>query len=380
MYIKELSLHHFRNFDQVDQITFSNSSLLVAAAPNATGKTNFLESIVVLLRGKSFRGQLEDCIQWGHEEFTVRGVLAGPAADRRVAVQYRKTARRLRIEEEGEPVSPITFYAAYPFVLFLPEDTALFHRGPGMRRNFLNQVLVSSPAYLSALVQYQRVLRQRNAALKTARTPDDVATWTALLAEHAKPIWNARRMVVEFLNTHINDLYESLSGEPAGFAVQFEAGADGQDDLAAALTSAWQYEHRYAYTMYGPHRDDVVVTREKRPVQSTLSRGQMRGLVVAMKVAAWRFLKQTSKQEPVVLLDEILSELDEKRQAALLTHLPATQTLLTCTTFPAALRHKSDVHLLDLRKILTAAEKAEEQQVAQTEVEAAKEVQEAVPA
>ncbi|MCH8748634.1 hypothetical protein IH781_02690, partial [Patescibacteria group bacterium] len=165
MNITSLTLHNFRNFWQSPEIDLPRGALLVAAAPNATGKTNFLESLVVLLRGKSWRGATEDCVRWGQESFTVRGEVEHGGIKSQLAVRYHRPTKKLRIEEDGSPASPITFFSHYPFILFLPEDSFLFAGGPALRRNFLNQTLVCSPAYVSALVQYQRALRQRNAAL-----------------------------------------------------------------------------------------------------------------------------------------------------------------------------------------------------------------------
>lgn len=352
MNIKTLSLLHFRNFPYVEKLEFPNGALLVAAAPNATGKTNFLESLVVLLRGKSFRSSLEECVTWGEEEAGVRGVVQRLEGETHLGVSYNRKKRTVALEENGEPVSPVTLYARYGLVLFLPEDTFLFDRGPGARRNFLNQVLVSRPTYVSALVQYQRVLRQRNAALKTAESLSDIETWTQLLAQYADRVWQERRRLADFLASHMERVYQEISGEERSLEVRLQLGARQPEEFQKELAEAWEIERKYHYTLAGPHRDDVEIVSEGRPVAAGFSRGQMRSLTGALKIASWHFLEQVTGEKPLLLLDEVLSELDEVRRRQLLTHLPEAQILLTCTRVPKVLLKRSDVHLLDLRAMI----------------------------
>ncbi len=352
MRIHSLSLHNFRNFVRVDEVGFPAAPLLVAAAPNATGKTNFLEAIIMLLRGRSFRSANEECVTWGADYFLVQGVVEREEVKVRLSAQYHTPSRKLRIEENGAPASPVTFYSQYPYILFLPDDAFMFDRGPAVRRNFLNTTLVASSHYLSAVVQYHRALRQRNAALKAAQKANDLAAWTELLINHATLVWSHREGLIKYLNGRINELYYELFGEQRHFAVQFVPGSPEPENFSRHLKAAWPHEKRYKYTLYGPHRDDLQVLVDGRPATAALSRGQIRGLVIALKVAAFRFVKQVTKQEPLLLFDEILSELDESRQEALLHHLPAAQTLLTCTSLPVGIGRREGVHLLDLRKII----------------------------
>lgn len=351
MHIKAISLLNFRNFSYVEKLEFPAKALLVAAAPNATGKTNFLESLVVLLRGKSFRSPLEECVKWGEDEAAVRGAIQRADGEARLGVSYNRAKRTVTLEEHGEPVSPVFLYARYGLVLFLPEDTFLFDRGPVARRNFLNQVLVSRPSYVSALVQYQRVLKQRNAALKTAERLSDVEAWTQLLAQYAARVWQERRLLVDFFASHMGRIYQEISGEDRAFEVRFAAGARQPEDFQKELEAAWEIERKYHYTLAGPHRDDLEIVSEGRPVAAGFSRGQMRSLVCALKIASWHFLEQVTGEKPLLLLDEVLSELDETRRGKLLTHLPEAQILLTCTRVPKVLQKRSDVHLLDLRTL-----------------------------
>lgn len=352
MNIEKLSLYHFRNFEQVAELEFPDTALLVAAAANATGKTNFLESLVVLLRGKSFRGSLPECTAWGEKELVVTGQVKRDGTSARLSVAYERERHRLKLEENGEPISAVALYTKYPLVTFVPDDTFLFTRGPAARRNFFNHVLTSEPAYLSALVQYQRALRQRNAALKKSTTWEALEPWTEALTREAEVVWKQRQKFTDFLASHMERIYQEATGEKLPLSVRFVPGARQTTEFRQALEEAYPDERRYHYTLVGPHRDDLEIVASGRLVQSVLSRGQMRGLILALKLASWHYLRQTTRETPLLLLDDALSELDEERQARLLTHLPAGQVLLTCTKVPAVVRELSHAQLLDLRKVM----------------------------
>jgi DNA replication and repair protein RecF len=357
MDIKWLSLTNFRNLKSGGEIELPNGGLLVAAAPNATGKTNFLESVAVLLRGKSFRARVDECVGWGEDSFIVQGEIERGGEKNSVAVRYYHPSRKMRIEEDGAPASVVAFYSHYPFVLFLPEDTFLLSRGPAQRRNFLNHILVCHPHYVAALVQYHRALRQRNAALKKAKSFSDIQAWTEILVEQAETVWHHRGNFVSFINSRISDMYGRLSGEKRLFEVELTYGASQADGFMKELEKSFSYERNLGYTVYGPHRDDMIIATDDREAQSVLSRGQTRSLVIALKVVAHSYMGQITKEEPLLLLDDVLSELDERRREALLENLPKTQTLLTCTTVPETLRARDDVYLLDLRSIVSLDKK-----------------------
>lgn len=354
MQVTELSLKNFRNFQAVDSVELPMNALLVAAAPNATGKTSFLEAITVLLRGRSWRAGLPECVAWNQAGFELSGVCSLKEGDTtRLTVRYDAGQKKIKIEEDGAPVSAVTFYANYPFVLFLPEDVFLFSRGPAVRRTFLNHILVSSSSYVAALVQYQRVLRQRNAALKRRDLPAGAQAWDEALIAQAHVIWKQREALIHSLNSQVAEMYSKLSGEKGrGFEVRLTSTVESFDQLESALRDDFEKDVRFGYTNHGPHRDDVEVLVDGRPVTAVLSQGQTRSFVVALKVIAQQYIRSVTGQEPMLLLDEVLSEMDEKRQEALLLNLPTDgQVLLTCTSIPESVRSRDNAHLLDLRTI-----------------------------
>lgn len=354
MRIHSFSAHQFRNFDHIDHMVFPEAPLIAVLAPNASGKTNFLEAIVMMLRARSFRSRTEECVMWGKDSFLVQGQVDGSEGRSKLSVEYVIAQKKMRIQEDDALVSPVTFFGKYPYVAFLPEDAFLFNRGPAGRRNLLNSSLAGSQKYLSSIVQYHRVLRQRNIGLKQAKKSEDIQAWTSLLVEYAQPIWAQRSEFVEFLNERVAGLYQELFFEERDIQITLTLGAPSIESLADILYESWEYEKKYKYTLYGPHRDDIAVTVDGRSANTVLSRGQMRGLVIAIKIASRSFIEQRIAQNPILLFDEILSELDPMRQETLLHHLPGTQTILTCTSIPEAIRTKSDVAVIDIRAIASS--------------------------
>ncbi|HLD26094.1 MAG TPA: DNA replication and repair protein RecF [Candidatus Andersenbacteria bacterium] len=357
MDLRRLHIRHFRNFGRVEEIELPPRSLLVAAAANATGKTNFLESITVLLRGKSFRADIDACVGWGHDGFLLRGTLSSAAGEEHeVAVHYDRAGRKVRLEEDSVPASVVGFYARYPLVVFLPEDTFLFARGPAVRRSFLNHILVAHQPYVSALVQYHRVLRARNNLLKRARDAEALRSWTDLLADQAEVLWRHREGLATYFGDQLSGRYEQLAGEKLMLQVQLRRTDSSAAQLRERLYAAFADERRVGHTLYGPHRDDFLITVDEHPAHGALSRGQLRTLAAVLKILAHSYITQVTGEEPLLLLDDVLSEMDEKRQEALLSSLPTTQSLLTCTAVPRILQGKENVYLLDLRSIVARGE------------------------
>lgn len=349
MKILSIGIYQFRNLNLPAPISIPPAPLVAVLAPNASGKTNFLEAIVVLLRGKSFRARNEECVSWGKDNFVVQGVVDYGEGNKALSVQYSSPTKSIRITEDNAMVSPVTFFGRYPVVLFLPEDAFLFSRGPVGRRNFLNTSLASSNNYLASVVQYHRALRQRNAALKHAKNTTDIAPWTELLVDHARAVWSHRQLFTDYLASQVPDIYLNLFQEKLPIEIVFVPGAPSVESFHELLLDSWKYEQRYRYTLYGPHRDDLNVQIDGRSASSTLSRGQMRGLTIACKVAAYAFIKQLVGQDPLLLFDEVLSELDPDRQRSLLEYLPASQMIMTCSALPSEMARMSETAVIDVR-------------------------------
>ncbi len=200
--------------------------------------------MVVLLRGKSWRAKLNECVQWGEEYFLLKGEVVNGAIGNKeqLAVRYHVPSKKLRIEENGAPASVVSFYTHYPFILFVSEDSFLLSQGPASRRNFVNQALISHQQYISSLVQYHRSLKQRNMALRSARKFQDIENWTDILVEHALTLWRHRENFTNFINSQINDMNRQLSGENNQFAVRLAHGVNDTNKYKEELYRAFPHE------------------------------------------------------------------------------------------------------------------------------------------
>jgi recombinational DNA repair ATPase RecF len=167
-------------------------------------------------------------------------------------------------------------------------------------------------------------------------------------------------------------MYERLSGERRQLSAQLVFGAKRRRDFRDELTASLSLDRRVGFTTVGPHRDDLFIETGGHTIRTALSRGQLRTLVIALKVLTHAYTKKVTQEEPLLLLDDVLSELDEVRQEALLSNLPTTQMLLTCTAVPHTLRKRSDVFLLDVRTIVDTARAKPDRPVVEPEEAAEK--------
>jgi DNA replication and repair protein RecF len=220
--------------------------------------------------------------------------------------------------------------------VFSPDDLALVKGGPGERRRFLDDLLVAcAPRHAATRADLERVLRQRGALLRSAggrATPDVVTTldvWDAKLTEMGEALGQARARLVERLVPLVASAHGAVAGEAAGEVGLLYAPAWRETGLAAALAAARTEDLRRAVTTVGPHRDDLDVSLDGRPARTHASQGEQRSLALALRLAGHHLVAEVTGAWPVLLLDDVFSELDATRAAALLEALPSGQALLT---------------------------------------------------
>ncbi len=364
MQLRRLQLEHFRNYPR--QELALGAGLHVVAGANAQGKTNLLEAIYLAATGHSPRtGQESELIGWDAE---VARVVADFESDRRGAFAVevslgrkaassdhetrRGGAAEKRIKVNGAGRAPADLAGLAPVVLFLVDDLEIIRGEPARRRAFLDTDLSAmSRTYLWALRQYTRVLDQRNRLLKDLRDglahAADLPPWDAQLASFGGRLLEVRLRFVADLNAQTGPVYRGLSASAQALTLAYrrdwgdpEADATGRDALAALLLAAIdgsvEEEIRRGSTLVGPHRDDVQLLVGGKDVRHYGSQGEQRTAAVALRVAECELLRRLVDEWPVLLLDDIFSELDRSRRSALLHYLtPITQVLLTTTDIDA---------------------------------------------
>jgi DNA replication and repair protein RecF len=309
----------------------------VVVGGNGEGKTNLLEAIGYLATLSSFRGVPNDAlVRAGCEQAVVRA--SGTRAERTLLIESEITrAGRGRVTVNRQPLRRTRdLLGAVRTSVFSPDDLALVKGAPSERRRYLDEALVSlHPRHDATRAELERVLRQRNSLLRQAagRVSADVAVtldvWDAKLAEVGEAWAALRAGLVERLAPRLADAYASLSGT-RGHAVEARYEAPWRArGLGAALAAGRDDDVRRGTTLVGPHRDELALSLRGLPARTHASQGEQRALALSLRLAAHVLVTEDVGEPPVLLLDDVFSELDAARSAALVGHLPPGQAVLT---------------------------------------------------
>lgn len=331
-----MHLTHFqcRGFRALSDIAFEPArGINVIRGHNAQGKTSVLEAILFATTSKSHRTTDErDLVAHGERDFHV--YLRGQRTDRDVAIDahWWNGTKRFRINGVAQTrVSEVLGKLAV--VIFSPEDIELVKGGAATRRRFLDMELSQvNPAYLNALQQYRQVLRQRNELLRQPRPDTDLLdVWDVQLAEHGTAIIGERASFLDQLSPLAAVAYQRISGGE-GFSVNYTPDVPPDESLASVLAKARPSDLRRAMTTHGPHRDDIEICVAGQPARNFASQGQQKSAALALKLAELDLVKGRMGEYPVLMLDEVLSELDAKRSRQLFDAIDeSVQSLLTTT-------------------------------------------------
>jgi DNA replication and repair protein RecF len=345
--LQHLRIYAFRNYGE-QSVEFGRG-INVVGGRNAQGKTNLLEAVATLLLTRSPRAASSaDVVAWGRDEALLEARVLRPAADRTLAVRFRRDVATGRVTRtatvDGSPRPARDLLGLCPVVLFWPEDLQLVKAGPDGRRRLLDVLLSQiDPRAASDLLRFRHVLEQRNALLRQLRAGstdlDALAGFTRELVSNGARIQVARAELVRALVPHGREALAQIGdGEELGLRYVPDGGMDPDGDRAAAEaaladTLARRHDEEIARgaTLAGPHRDDIELLIGGRPARSAASQGQQRSIVLALKLAEVRHIASRASVMPVLLLDDVLSELDPGRRHDLIDGLAAAglQTLIT---------------------------------------------------
>ena len=354
MRLNSLKVTDFRNLGSAELTP--SPVLTVICGPNGQGKTNLLESIWLLTGGKSFRGSKDaELIRRGAPFAALEAEFTAGDRDQtlRLTVGGRDTKRpgrtaRLNGVDRGRAASVAGTFTA---VVFDPNHLSLVKGGPEGRRRFLDAAYCQlRPGYIASLSEYSRTLAQRNALLKNARQtgarPGELLdVWDDRLARIGARLLLARRAYVRKIQPVAAAIYDGLSAGRESFSIAMhdDGGEDGMDSgQAAARLLERLRETRHAdlaagFTTAGPHRADLLVQIRGLSARSYGSQGQQRSAVLALKLAEASVLREVTGEQPVALLDDVMSELDLSRQDYILNHIHGWQVFITCCD-PGAVR------------------------------------------
>ena len=334
MQLRELWLTDWRSYASAE-LGFA-PGLTALLGDNGEGKTNLMEAVAYLATLSSFRGAPNEAlVRHGAELAVVRAEGERDGRALLIEAEVRPTGRG-RVQVNRQRLSRARdLLGALRVTVFSPDDLELVKGGPAGRRRYLDDALVARQPKLDALrSELDRVLRQRNALLRQAGgrlTPEIEATlvvWDAKLTEAGEALAAARAGLVEELAPVLAEAYDQVAGRSAAVRAGYVA-PWREEGLAAALVGVRRDELRRGISLVGPHRDELELVLDAMPARTHASQGEQRSLALALRLAAHRVVTEATGSPPILLLDDVFSELDPDRGAALLAHLPAGQTLLS---------------------------------------------------
>ncbi|MBY0758690.1 MULTISPECIES: DNA replication/repair protein RecF [Sellimonas] len=347
MVIQSLKLKNFRNYELLDMEFHPQTNIL--HGDNAQGKTNILEAVYLAGTTKSHRGTKDrDMIAFGKEESHIEVQVLKNGVPFRIDLHLKKNSpkgiaiNRMPIKRASE------LFGIINFVFFSPEDLNIIKNGPAQRRRFMDLELSQlDRVYLKNLSDYNRVLNQRNRLLKDLSwqegVRDTLDVWDMQLVRYGTEVMERRKKFIQELNEITGDIHEKLTGNRERMTMHYEP-SSGSLSLEEALKKNKERDIRMKSTSVGPHRDDICFQVKEMDIRTFGSQGQQRTAALSLKLAEIELVKQVIHDTPVLLLDDVLSELDKHRQNYLLDSIHDIQTLITCTGVEEFVNHRFSIN------------------------------------
>ncbi len=344
--ISSIRLQNFRSY--VDSSFEFEPKVNIIVGPNASGKTNLLEAVMLLSRGGSYRARDLEIVKFGKAWARLEGDFENNKRILKIRLEEDKAAKDFEID--NKPFKRLSLERTVPVVLFEPNHLQLMSRGPDQRRDYFDELLERSRAGFKTLSSaYRRTLAQRNALLKHGRTSanQQLFAWDVRLSELGSQIALARQDLIDDINGKLAKTYSDIAKKKSEvrieYACQFSA-----DNYASRLLSKLQssvgHDLERGFTSSGPHREDFLFYLNGQTASISASRGEARSLLLALKIFELGLIEKSRSQKPIFLLDDVFSELDGARRRALVSSLKNNQTLITTTDAEAVLEYFSGTH------------------------------------
>ena len=347
MIVKSLKLKNFRNYNLLN-IEF-DAATNIFCGDNAQGKTNILESIYLSGTTKSHRGTKDrDMIQFGHDEAHIETVVEKNGIPFQIDMHLKKNSpkgiaiNKIPIRKASE------LFGIINIVFFSPEDLNIIKNGPAERRRFIDLELAQlDKLYLSDLSNYNRIINQRNSLLKDIygqrNLIETLDIWDMQLVKYGSLIIKGRKIFIEKINTIISDIHSRLTGGIENIKVCYVPDVD-VNDFEEEVRNSRQKDIKYKVTGKGPHKDDLIFLINDNDVRKYGSQGQQRTAALSLKLSEIELVKLVIKDTPVLLLDDVLSELDSNRQNFLINSIGDIQTIVTCTGLEEFINNRMNIN------------------------------------
>lgn len=347
MIIKSLELADYRNYESLELQFDKRTNILYG--DNAQGKTNILEAIYVAATTKSHKGSKDkEIVNFEKEEAHIRTYIEKENVETRVDMHLRKSKSK-GIAVDGKKLKKAAdLLGLCNVVFFSPEDLGIIKNGPAERRRFIDMELCQLDSiYLYNLNNYSKIVNQRNKLLKDMfMNPDLKETlniWDMQLVSYGSKIIERRRIFVEQLNEIIYDIHKKLSGDKEELRIVYEPNVE-IEDFEKSMRDRRDRDIKAKMTTVGPHRDDFSIMVGQVDIRRFGSQGQQRTAALSLKLSEIELVKKITKDSPVLLLDDVLSELDSNRQNYLLNSIGDIQTIITCTGLEEFVNNRFEIN------------------------------------
>lgn len=343
MYIESIELSKYRNYDSAS-VTFGEHTNILYG-DNAQGKTNILESVYIAATTKSHRGTKDkDVIKLGEDESHIRLFVSKKDISHKIDMHLRKNKNKA-VAIDGIPIRRATeLYGLLNVIFFSPEDLSIIKNGPSERRRFMDMELCQiSRLYYQNLSAYNRILGQRNNLLRqivfNKSLMDTLDVWNVQLVEYGKKLIRERKNFICMMNELIGDIHSRLTSDKEKLEIVYDCNVD-VDNFEKILEEKLDTDLKYSSTQAGPHRDDISFVINGIDARKYGSQGQQRTVALSLKMAEIKLVKNIINDSPVLLLDDVMSELDTKRRNALIDEIKDIQTIITCTGYDDFIREQ----------------------------------------
>jgi DNA replication and repair protein RecF len=303
---------------------------------NGSGKTSLLEAIYIVLQGSSFKGGDSEIVRYGAPWYRIDAVLDG-GVTRTVKFDPSRTSGKKQFEIDSKVSYRLTYANKYPVVLFDPDELRLINGSPSRRRQFIDRFIAQfDPEYALSLRRYERALKQRNVLLKKRLDKNSLFVWDVSLSKYGAHIIECRTQLIERLRPLLKITYQAIAGSSDDITILYSAQYKGliEQRLLSEFHQNAERDKILGYTSTGPHRHDILFEMNGYSAEGAASRGEVRTIVLALKFLEVDILKENTGKDPIILLDDVFSELDTSRQIALTEKFTKYQTIITSVDAP----------------------------------------------
>lgn len=331
--IRKVSLRNFRCHDEFELDCNRPTTLIIGE--NGSGKTSVLEAIYLALRGKSFKGVDSEIMQRDKDFYRAEVDLNDA---KKIIIRFDGVKKSFEVD--GKKNLRLPKKNRYPVVLFEPDDIYLVGSSPSRRRDYFDELFKQiNENYGVALNKYNKALKQRNDLLKLEDiSRDDLFSWNVMCANYGAEVIKERINNITKINSYMTDIYQNIANNKDTCEINYLGILLDENEYMKKLELNYERDRVLGYTSFGIHRDDYEFRFNQQKADGSASRGENRSMILALKFIEARILEQEVGKPPVVLLDDIFSELDEMRQKHLISNFKDYQMIITSTTVPSDMR------------------------------------------